>query len=77
MKVWLWMAVSLLLLSSFTASGVSPENSNLEAMYEKAFRAFDKGKYDEALIALDAIDAKQPNLAESLNLRGVVYMRQG
>ncbi len=31
---------------------------------------------DEALTALDAIDARQPNLAEALNLRGVVYMRE-
>ena len=34
-------------------------------------------RYDDALKALDAIDARQPDLAESLNLRGVVYMRQG
>ena len=46
-------------------------------MYDKAFRAFDAAKYDEALTALDAIDARQPDLAESLNLRGVVYMRAG
>ena len=46
-------------------------------MYDKAFRAFDAANYDEALAALDAIDARQPDLAESLNLRGVVYMRQG
>ncbi|MEO8440177.1 MAG: tetratricopeptide repeat protein, partial [Spartobacteria bacterium] len=46
-------------------------------MYDKAFHAFDAGDYNEALKALDAIDARQPKLAESLNLRGVVYMRQG
>ena len=46
-------------------------------MYDKAFQAFDAANYDEALTALDAIDARQPDLAESLNLRGVVYMRQG
>ena len=32
---------------------------------------------DEALATLDTIDARKPDLAESLNLRGVVYMRQG
>jgi len=46
-------------------------------MYDKAFRAFDAANYNDALTALDAIDARQPDLAESLNLRGVVYMRQG
>ena len=45
-------------------------------MYDTAFRAFDTADYDEALKALDAIDARQPGLAESLNLRGVIYMRQ-
>ena len=71
------LALSLLFLTTFVASGVSPETSKLEAMYDKAFQAFDNARYDEALAALDAIDAKQPDLAESLNLRGVVYMRQG
>jgi tetratricopeptide (TPR) repeat protein len=70
-------AISLLLLISFVASGVTPVKPELESMYDKAFRAFDSASYDEALTALDAIDAAQPNLAESLNLRGVVYMRQG
>jgi tetratricopeptide (TPR) repeat protein len=71
------LAISLLWFTSLVAFGVSPESSKLEAIYEKAFRAFDNGKYDEALTALDAIDSKQPNLAESINLRGVIYMRQG
>ena len=31
----------------------------------------------EALKQLDAIDARQPDLAESQNLRGVIFMRQG
>lgn len=70
-------AISLLLLTFFAASGVAPAKSQLESMYDKAFQAFDAAKYDEALAALDAIDALQPNLAESLNLRGVVYMREG
>lgn len=68
--------VLLLLLTSFVVLGVSPEKSQLEAMYDKAFKAFDRAKYDEALKQLDAIDKVQPDLAESLNLRGVVYMRQ-
>ena len=69
--------VVLLVLSSFVAYGVNPSRSELEAMYDKAFSAFDEARYDDALKALDAIDLNQPDLAESLNLRGVVYMRQG
>lgn len=69
-------AIVLLVLSSFTAYGVNSSKSELEAMYDKAFSAFDEARYDDALKALDAIDVVQPDLAESLNLRGVVYMRQ-
>src|SRR6478736_4805349 len=70
-------AIFLVFLTSFAVSGVAPTKSELESMYDKAFRAFDSANYDEALAALDAIDTRQPDLAESLNLRGVVYMRQG
>jgi Flp pilus assembly protein TadD len=70
------LAVISLLLTSLTASGVPPVRPELERMYDTAFRAFDTADYDEALRALDAIDARQPGLAESLNLRGVIYMRQ-
>ena len=45
-------------------------------MYDKAFRDFDANNYPEALKQLDAIDARQPDLAESHNLRGVILMRQ-
>jgi predicted Zn-dependent protease len=65
-----------LILTSSVAFGIS-QTSKFEAMYERAFQAFDSAKYNEALSALDAIDAEQPDLAESLNLRGAVYMRQG
>ena len=70
------LAIFLLVLSSFAVSGAKPEKSELESMYDKAFRAFDSAQYGDALKALDAIDARQPDLAESYNLRGVVYMRQ-
>ena len=46
-------------------------------MYNTAYRAFDAGKFPEALKQLDAIDARQPDLAASKNLRGVILMRQG
>ncbi len=45
-------------------------------MYDKAFREFDGNNYTQALKDLDAIDARQPDLAESQNLRGVILMRQ-
>jgi Putative Zn-dependent protease, contains TPR repeats len=45
-------------------------------MYNKAFREFSAANYDQALTELDAIDARQPDLAESQNLRGVILMRQ-
>jgi predicted Zn-dependent protease len=69
--------VVFVVLSSFAASNVAPSKSELESMYDKAFRAFDANNYAEALTQLDAIDARQPDLAESQNLRGVILMRQG
>jgi tetratricopeptide (TPR) repeat protein len=45
-------------------------------MYDKAFREFNANNYPQALKELDAIDARQPDLAESQNLRGVILMRQ-
>ena len=45
-------------------------------MYDKAFREFNINNYPQALKELDAIDARQPDLAESQNLRGVILMRQ-
>lgn len=77
MKIPRLIAISLLVLSSFAATGVKPSKPELETMYDKAFREFDANHYDAALKALDAIDARQPDLAESKNLRGVVLMRKG
>src|SRR5438094_985980 len=69
--------ISLLVFGTIAANDVAPSNSELEAMYDKAYRAFDAANYTEALKQLDAIDARKPDLAASQNLRGVVYMRQG
>lgn len=77
MKIPRVLVIALLVLSSFAASGAVPTKSELETMYDKAFREFDANHYDAALKALDAIDARQPDLAESQNLRGVVLMRKG
>jgi Flp pilus assembly protein TadD len=82
MRVWGIAAVAALVLGlfaadSFGAENVAPTKGELEEMYNAAFRAFDSNKFAEALKQLDAIDARQPDLAASKNLRGVILMRQG
>ena len=77
MKIRKIGVIAILVFSSFAASNVAPSKSELEAMYDKAFREFDANNFSEALKDLDAIDARQPDLAESQNLRGVILMRQG
>src|SRR5436853_5951827 len=77
MKIRKIAAVAVLVLGSLAADNVAPSKAELEAMYDKAFRAFDANNFPEALKELDAIDARQPDLAESQNLRGVIMMRQG
>jgi tetratricopeptide (TPR) repeat protein len=77
MKIRKIGVIAVLVFSSFAASNVAPSKSELEAMYDKAFREFDANNFADALKDLDAIDARQPDLAESQNLRGVILMRQG
>ena len=77
MKIRKIAAVAVLVLGSLAADNVAPSKAELEAMYNKAFRAFDTNNFPDALKDLDAIDARQPDLAESQNLRGVIMMRQG
>jgi tetratricopeptide (TPR) repeat protein len=71
------LVLRLFTADSFGAENVAPTKAELEEMYNAAFRAFDSGKFAEALKQLDAIDARQPDLAASKNLRGVILMRQG
>jgi tetratricopeptide (TPR) repeat protein len=75
-------AVAALALGSFAANLFAADNvaatrAELEEMYNAAYKAFDSNKFSEALKQLDAIDARQPDLAASKNLRGVILMRQG
>ena len=77
MRIWKIAAIAALGLTSFAADNVAPTKAELEEMYVAAYRAFDAGKFPEALKQLDAIDARQPDLAASKNLRGVILMRQG
>ncbi|MGH7982511.1 MAG: tetratricopeptide repeat protein [Candidatus Udaeobacter sp.] len=81
MRLWGMAAVAALVLislaaKSFAADNVAPTKAELEEMYNAAYRAFDSKKFSEALKGLDAIDARQPDLAASKNLRGVILMRQ-
>jgi tetratricopeptide (TPR) repeat protein len=71
------LVLRLFTADSFGAENVAPTKAELEETYNAAFRAFDSGKFEEALKQLDAIDARQPDLAASKNLRGVIQMRQG
>jgi tetratricopeptide (TPR) repeat protein len=71
------LVLRLFVADSFGAENVAPTKAELEEMYNAAFRAFDSGKFAEALKQLDTIDARQPDLAASKNLRGVILMRQG
>jgi tetratricopeptide (TPR) repeat protein len=77
MKIRKIAAITVLVLSSFAANNVAPSKAELETMYDKAFREFDANNFSEALKQLDAIDVRQSDLAESQNLRGVIFMRQG
>ena len=76
MNHWKVATFTVLVLSSLAATNVAPTKAELEAMYDKAFREFNAANYPQALKELDAIDARQPDLAESQNLRGVILMRQ-
>jgi tetratricopeptide (TPR) repeat protein len=76
MRIRKLAAISIVVLGSFAATNVSPSKTELEAMYSKAFHDFDANNFEQALKELDEIDARQPDLAESQNLRGVIYMRQ-
>src|SRR5207253_2284397 len=82
MRLWGMTAVAALVMGSFAANSfaadnVAPTKAELEEMYNAAYRAFDSKKFSEALKELDAIDARQSDLAASKNLRGVILMRQG
>jgi Flp pilus assembly protein TadD len=76
MNIRKFATITVLVLSSFAATNVAPTKAELESMYGKAFREFNANNFPQALKELDAIDARQPDLAESQNLRGVILMRQ-
>ena len=77
MKVAESAVIFLLVLSSLAANVVAPTKSEIEAMYAAAARELNAGHYGEAFKKLDAIDARQPDVAAAKNLRGVALMRMG
>jgi len=77
MKFGTFAAIAVLVLGSLAADNVAPSKAELDAMYDNAMRAYNANNFPEALKQLDAIDARQPDVAESQNLRGVIMMRQG
>src|SRR5437773_4113170 len=77
MIIWKIAAVAALALSSFAAENVASTTTERADMYPKAFHEVDANHCAQALKELDAIDARQPDLAASQNLRGVILMRQG
>ena len=77
MKVCEGALIFLLGLSAFAANVVAPTKAELEAMYAAAAREVNAGNYGDALQKLDAIDARQPEMAAAKNLRGVALMRLG
>lgn len=77
MKIETSVAVCFVALSSFAATIVAPSRAELAALYDKAERELGANDYDAALKELDAIDARQPDLAEVQNLRGVVLTQKG
>jgi tetratricopeptide (TPR) repeat protein len=77
MKVCEGALIFLLGLGAFAANAVAPAKAELEAMYAAAAREVNAGNYTDALQKLDAIDARQPEMAAAQNLRGVALMRLG
>ena len=75
MKVCQGTLIFFLGLVCLAANVVAPTKAELEAMYAAAAREVNTGNYHAALEKLDAIDARQPDMAAAHNLRGVTLMR--
>jgi tetratricopeptide (TPR) repeat protein len=69
-------AVLVIALACVAANEVAPSKAELAALYQKAEEELGAGHYAAALKELDAIDARQPDLAAVENFRGVVLLRQ-
>ena len=69
MKIWKIAAIAALGLTAFAADNVAPTKAELEEMYNSVYRAFDAGKFPEALKQLNAIDARQDHHQVGMQLR--------
>src|SRR5205085_12594620 len=56
MKIRKLAGIPLLVFATLAANDVAPSSTELEAMYDRAYRAFDSANYVQALKELDAID---------------------
>jgi len=81
MKVGARAFIFLFVLGSlgkaFGATTVAPTKAEVEAMYAAAAQELEAGDYAATLEKLDALDARQPDVAAAKNLRGVALMRMG
>lgn len=77
MKMAISVAFGFVALSSFAATIVAPSKSELATHYEKATQELAANHYEAALEELDAIEARQPGLADVQNFRGVISMQRG
>ncbi len=70
------VAIIIFLAPSVLGAGVvAPTKSEVEAMYTAAAAELKAGHDREALAKLDALEARQPDVAAAYNLRGVILMR--
>jgi tetratricopeptide (TPR) repeat protein len=69
--------ICLFVFASLGQGAVAPSRSELEAMFDRAAAELDANHFEAALRQLDVIDARQPNLAPTQNLRGLVWTREG
>ena len=67
-----------LLLFAFFASGAAAETAlEISKLLERAKDNFQQGKFDGALALLDQVDKAKGGSAQSLDLRGSIYLEQG
>ena len=73
-----WRNFCALLLFAFLASGAIGETAlEISNLLETAKVDYKKGNFDRALSVLDQLDKAQSRNAESLDLRGTIYLEQG
>jgi tetratricopeptide (TPR) repeat protein len=75
--------VAMRLVTAFFCLAAAPLHATNEMpppgvnMVERATNDYEAGKFEEAIVALDQFDKPHGPTAESLDLRGVIYMERG